>query len=206
MYGPSGNARVRVLHTSPDAPAVDIHVDGSPAITNLSFGQISDYVELRAGMHSVKVFAAGTGRKGNAVIDADLEVEANQAYTVAAVRRLQNVQAMVISDSTSPPGPGMAKVRVIHASPDAPGVDVGVPGGPTLFRNISFMEITPFTEVQSGTYDLEVRPAGSMQAVVVVPNVSLDSANLYTFAAMGLLRGTPSLMVMPIVDRVRVPV
>ncbi len=200
----TGMSRVRVLHASPDAPAVDIFVDGSSAITGLSFGSVSDYAELPAGSHNVKVFPAGMGGGGQAVIDADITIDANQDYTVGAVGRLSSIRAIIMPDSAMAPGGNRANVRVLHASPDAPSVDVGVMGGPTLFSGVSFTEATPFMAVDAGTVDLEVRPSGSTQPVLSIPGVDLQAGNNYTFVALGLLQGTPSLMVMPIVDRAKV--
>jgi hypothetical protein len=194
--------RVRVLHASPDAPAVDIYVDRSPAIMNLSFGMVSDYAELPSGSHNVQVFPAGMGGKGNAVISADVELASGQDYTVTAVGMLANIQAMVLTDTTAMPGMNMAKVRVLHVSPDAPAVDVAVTGGPVLFMNIPFKSGTPWQEVQSGMVDLEIRPTGSLEPVLTIPNVTVSAGNAYTFVALGLLRGMPSFRIMPIVDRI----
>jgi hypothetical protein len=204
MYEGKGMPRIRVLHTSPNAPAVDIFVDDMPAITGLSFGQLSDYAELPSGAHNVKVFPAGIGLTGEPVIDTALDVEAGIDYTVAAIGTLENIDAKVLKDSTSVPGPGMAKVRVFHASPDAPPVDVAVPGGPVLFEGITFKEATSFEEVDAGVVDLEVRPSGSLEPVMGIPGVSLDAGNAYTFVALGMLLGTPAFRVLPIVDRILV--
>jgi hypothetical protein len=206
MYEGRGMPRVRVLHTSPDAPAVDIFVDDMPAIAGLSFGQLSSYAELPSGAHNVKVFPAGMGPGGTAVIDPAVDVEPGVDYTVAAVGTVANIQAKVLKDSTPMPGSGMAKVRVFHASPDAPAVDVGVPGGPVLFEGITFKEATSFEEVDAGVVDLEIRPSGGMEPVMVIPGVSLDAGNAYTFVALGMLVGTPSFRVMPIIDRILVAV
>ena len=43
------NARVRVAHLSPDAPAVDVWVDGSRVLENVPFKAFSSYLELPAG-------------------------------------------------------------------------------------------------------------------------------------------------------------
>ena len=45
------DARIRVLHASPDAPAVDIYVNDSivEALTNVPFGAMSDYLSVPAG-------------------------------------------------------------------------------------------------------------------------------------------------------------
>jgi hypothetical protein len=55
MLGVSGvsadshEAKVRVVHASPDAPAVDVWVNGQVAISGLAFGEATDYVALAGG-------------------------------------------------------------------------------------------------------------------------------------------------------------
>ena len=51
----AGAGRVRVMHTSPDTPPVDIFVDGAKAVTGLAFPANTGYVSLPAGTHNVKV-------------------------------------------------------------------------------------------------------------------------------------------------------
>src|SRR4028119_1899495 len=80
----SGNARVRVIHASPDAPAVDVFVDGTAALTNVAFRAISDYLEVPAGARNIQVAPTGAGASA-AVITANPTLEAGKAYTVAAV-------------------------------------------------------------------------------------------------------------------------
>jgi len=51
----SSHAWVRVLHASPDAPAVDVYLDDTivSALTNVPFATISGYLEIPAGDHNV---------------------------------------------------------------------------------------------------------------------------------------------------------
>ena len=65
----AGKAWVRVLHASPDAPAVDVKANGANILTDVAFGVISDYLPVAAGAYNIKVCAAGTA---TCVIDADL--------------------------------------------------------------------------------------------------------------------------------------
>jgi hypothetical protein len=69
-------------------------------------------------------------------------------------------------------------------------VDIAVTGGPVVFPNTSFKGYTPFTPVPGGTYNLEVRPAGSTDVVLALPNVTLEAGKIYTVFAKGLLGGT----------------
>jgi hypothetical protein len=49
--GGGGQAQVRVAHLSPDAPNVDVSVNGEPvaALQNVPYGTISPYLSLPAG-------------------------------------------------------------------------------------------------------------------------------------------------------------
>src|SRR5688500_14158641 len=82
--GSDGDACVNIIHASPDAPGVDVYVNGELALENLEFGTASGWVALPAGEHQVQVTATG-GAPEDAVIDAPVTLEAGAAYEVAAV-------------------------------------------------------------------------------------------------------------------------
>ena len=192
-------AMVRVVHASPDAPAVDVLVDGNRAITDLVFGQATSYVDLPAGGHQVVVVPAGAGADA-AVIQAGLELAAGRAYTVLAVGPLAQIEPLVLYDDRTPPMGRLAKVRFVHTAPDAPAVDIAVVGGPVLFGNVSFKEASAYLEAPAGTLDLEVRLAGTEAVVLTVPGVTLEAGKVYTIAAIGLAAGTPPLQALPLSD------
>ena len=50
---------IRVVHASPDAPNVDVYVDGTLAIENLPFGEATDLLPIPAGARNIKVTPAG---------------------------------------------------------------------------------------------------------------------------------------------------
>jgi hypothetical protein len=190
-------ARVRVVHASPDAPAVDILVNDGVAFSNAPFKGITGYAALNTGTYNVKVVP--TGATTPVVIEADLSLEAKD-YTVVAVGLLENIEPLVLVDNNSAPAAGKAHVRFVHASPDAPAVDIAVKGGPVLFSNIAFKGIGDYLPVDAGTYDLEVRLAGTETVALDVPGVALADGTVYTVFAMGLAGGEPALMAVPSVD------
>ena len=194
----ANEARVRVAHASPDAPAVDVWVNGAKAITNLAFKGISPYAALPAGSYAVQVVP--TGATTPAVISATLPLAANQDYTVVAMDMLAKITPIVLMDNNTPPPAGKAKVRIVHASPDAPAVDIAVKGGPVLIKNLAFKAASEYLTVDAATYDLEVRPTGTTTVALALPGVKLDAGNVYTFFAEGLVSGTPALTVVPSVD------
>ena len=62
---------------------------------------------------------------------------------------------------------GGARVRVVHASPDAPAVDILV-NDQLVFSDVAFEAITDFAEVPADTYNVKVVPAGATEPVVIV--------------------------------------
>lgn len=195
----SSEAKLRVIHASPDAPAVDIYVNGSKAISNLAFKDVSPWASLPAGTYDVKVTAAGGT---DAVIQANLPLEGGKYYSVVATGKLANITAKVFTDDFSPLDAGKARLRVVHASPDAPAVDVAVTGGPVLVPNLAFPDASGNLAVDAGTYDVEVRAAGTTTAALSTPGLALEAGKLYTVYAVGLLGGTPALSLLPVVDTV----
>jgi hypothetical protein len=190
-FAAEGKARVRVVHASPDAPAVDVLVDGNKAFTNAPFKGITDYASLDPKTYDVKVVP--TGASTPVVIDADLPLAANTDYTVVAVGKLASIEPLVLTDNNAKPAAGKAHVRFVHASPDAPAVDIAVKGGPVIFSNVAFKKTGTYTPVDAGTYDLEVRLAGTSTVALSVPGVKLDDGTVYTIFAMGLASVQPAL-------------
>ena len=145
-------AMVRVLHGSPDAPAVDVHLDDAivDALTNVPFGTISDYLEIPAGEHNVKVFATGT--TDSPVIDADVTVAAGAQVHDRRDRRGRLHRR---------PGPGgrartgldNASVRVVHFSADAPAIDVAAAGSEpadAVVKNLEYPNATAYVALPAG--------------------------------------------------------
>ena len=122
-----GKARVRVVHASPDAPAVDVWVNGAVAFSNTPFKGITDYASLDPASYQVQV--TPTGASTPVVIDATLDLAADTDYTVVAVGQLANIEPLVLVDNNSTPAAGKAHVRFVHTSLDAPAVDIAVKGG-----------------------------------------------------------------------------
>lgn len=185
----SGTAKVRVIHASPDAPAVDVLVNGSKvaALTNVPFFTASAYLDLPAGTYDLQVVP--TGATTPVVIDAKgVALEAGKAYTIAATGPLASIQPTVIAETLTAPAAGKAKVRVYHFSPDAPGVDVKVQNGPTLISNLTFPNASNTLEVDAGSYNLQVTPAGASTPVVIdLPNTQLEAGKTYDVFATNVL-------------------
>ena len=180
-----GTAKVLVTHASPNAPGVDLLVDNNKVNTQaLTFPNNTGYLEVNSGRRNIKVNASGTS---TTVINADLDLVEGRNYSVFAANTLSSIEAVVLEDNLTAPAAGKAHVRVVHLSPDAPAVNIGVQGLPTnLFTNLSFKNATAFTPVDAGSYTLEVKLASNNAVVLTVP-ATLAAAKIYTVFARGFV-------------------
>jgi hypothetical protein len=177
-------ARVRVLHASPDAPAVDIYIDDAivDGWTNVPFGTLSDYMNVPGGSYNIKVYA--TGDTSMPVIDFDADVEAGMSYTVAAMNPLESIDYAVFSDNPSLEYE-TAMVRVVHLSPDAPNVDVAPDGAEAVVSDLAFPNATDYLALPPDTYDLEVRVAGTDTVALQLDPIDLMGGRAYSAFAIG---------------------
>jgi hypothetical protein len=207
IVGPAGaadEAMVRVLHASPDAPAVDVYLDETrvEALTNVPFGSISGYLMVPAGAHDIKVVPTGGGI-GDAVIDADLTFTAGTRYTIAATNAVASIEAQVLVDEPRPTA-ASAQLRIVHFSADTPAVDIRPDGGSPIATGLAYPNASAYLDVPGGTYDLEVCATGTDTCPLDLDPVSVANGTSYSTFAVGSLEGQTLTAVLA-VDAVAAP-
>ncbi len=181
------SGRVRVLHASPDAPAVDVLVDGTKVIEWLPFRESTEYLSLPAGSHEIRVNVTGTT---TTVLNATPNVEAGSDYTAIAVGfaggRQPALSLMLLVDDNMLPQGNQIKVRVVHAAASAPAVDVYVTtpfesldGKQAVLSGVPFKAASGYLAVPPSLYQARV-------AVARTKTIAIDSHRLVTWA--GIIR------------------
>lgn len=186
MQPDPSNSLTKVIHTSPDAPGVDILVDNTIAGTNLTYLQNTPYLTLPSGTRNIKVNVTGTS---TTVIEGNLNFVKDKAYSIFAVNSVASIEPLVLEDNLATPAAGKVHVRFIHLSPDAPAVDITLADGTVVFGNISFKGFTAFTPLDAATYNLQVRLAGTSTVVLDLGNVTLPAGKILTVYARGFVAG-----------------
>ncbi|WP_343343826.1 DUF4397 domain-containing protein [Terrisporobacter petrolearius] len=75
-------------------------------------------------------------------------------------------------------------VRVFHASPNGPSVDIYVNGG-LAFKNLQFKDFTEYVQLPMGEYKIEVFSAGQKETPILTQNIRLPEKEVVTIAAVG---------------------
>ncbi|MEF8818981.1 MAG: DUF4397 domain-containing protein [Haloferacaceae archaeon] len=186
-------AGLRVAHASPDAPNVDVYVDGAVAVSGLEFRSVTDYLEVPTGEREVAVNVAGTDTTVFGPTEIELAAEDYTAVALGEASSDDSVFTVSLFEDTNGAnlGDDEARVRAIHASPDAPAVDVTANDGAlTVFDGFAFGESSGYAVVPADEYEIEVRPDTENNDGTVVKEVSgvtLAGGSTYTVFAVGYL-------------------
>jgi Domain of unknown function (DUF4397) len=175
----SDDGWIRLAHLSPNTPAVDVYLysfgvsTAFQVLRHVSYGTVSAYEPLAAGVYSVAMRAAGAGPTTAAVLSTSVTIQAGHAYTVAGMGPESGLRLAVLDDTLTTP-PGQALVRVIQASLQQHSVNVSF-GGQVLQNGLLFGEVSSYQAVTPGS-----------EAVVVTDASGGGDAN----ASMSLAAGT----------------
>jgi len=202
-------ARVRIAHASPNAPPVDIYLnpgeelsDEEPAVSGLAFTEFAPdftsgpaYLEVPAGDYGVAITAAGDPD----TVAFSGTVPFQGTLTVAAIGELfvdeaaeggsgpdRAFRPILIEDDLGRLPPGLTRFRAVHASPDAPAVQVRV-GSRTVADELAFGEASDLVDLTAGTKTVTIAAAADPSVVVFEGDVTFQKGTVYTAFAEGYL-------------------
>lgn len=193
-----GKARVRAIHLSPDAGDIDIVVTGGDELFGgVGFEDTSDYTEIDPGTLSLDV----RGEEDRILTTAaGIEVEPGGTYDIIALGQLsdQSLTLLPLVTNVSRPcatvlgleagGEQDSCIRVVHASPGSPAVDVYVNGSPGV-QGLAFGTATEFTAIPAGdNVQIQVTAQGAaLDTAVIDSEQALKAGQAYDLVAVGPL-------------------
>ncbi|MDL5363535.1 DUF4397 domain-containing protein [Halalkalicoccus sp. NIPERK01] len=152
----------RVVHLSPDAPALDIYVDGElwfEGVEPLTLQQGATPAE--PGTYDVAAVPTGEDSE-NALVETEIDIEPGPC-TLAAVGEVCALSGnafdlVALKGDFGQTKADHARLRAVHASPDTPTIDVRTEAGETIAQGLSFGDAQT-AEVPAGETVVAVRAA-----------------------------------------------
>ncbi len=196
---PAGQVRVQVVHAAPQVMEVDVHVtapdtelSSETVLGSFGFGEDLGPVDVAAGVYRIRVTPAGTTTP--VVFDSgEVELPAGAGLLVVAVENTgpqgapvsllvsDGVGSFPILDVDTP-----AEVRVIHASSEAPPVNVYVDDALVL-EDVPFTAFSDYIPLPAGTYNVVVTPADNPGVSVIDVDLTVEAGVQYSVYAAGTL-------------------
>jgi hypothetical protein len=113
---------------------------------------------------------------------AEAAVAATAAPTTAATAAAAPIVPVCVAAAK------ISEVRIVHASPNSPDVDIYVDGSAKpLLANVKFGQATPYMGVTAGAHHVKITKAGDAKTVVFDADVTLAGQTGYTLVAEGTL-------------------
>ena len=185
---------LRVFHASPDAPPVNVIVNGTVVAADVDYTIGSGFVQVpRTTQVQIEAILPGDD---SIVIDEILTLDRRTEYTAIAVGDVAApISALVVANPSNVAIPaGNFRAQVVHVAPDAPDVDVyvttfdadlatSVPVNQAVepFGPLAYQASTARVDVPEGDYQIRVTVAGDPAAIVY------DSGEITLAAGVDLL-------------------
>lgn len=92
-------------------------------------------------------------------------------------------------------------IRILHASPGAPAVDIYVNNTP-IIRNLGYKQFSNYLPIVPGTYNIKVYAVGTTSNPVLSTNMFIPGVSILTIAAIGIF---PNISLLTVADKSNVP-
>ncbi len=207
---------LRYWNMMPDAnvQSLDILVDGN-FVTNIRYGEEqTNYSEVFSGNRNIRVTVGGDRNRITIDTLADFSNRQNQFFTFMVVDSARNNAPLLIRDNYNlrpDTLTGRFQLRVLHLSPNAPGVNVGVADANnnityiiadtlTFLRNLSIDSVNSQVRFRTfrlsatnptladTTLNLVIRAVGG--TIIPLGSVRVQDKSVYTVIAKGFVGGT----------------
>jgi hypothetical protein len=206
------NSHVRTVHLVPGDQPADVYLGNKLVVNNMCYKNVSCYNEACEGCRSVKFKPVYQDRPS--MVDCTVKLKADSYMTLVAMGTSpNNVEAVLYCDDTCVDS-FSARIRIIHASPDAPAMNVTLvpvrrdagstdtqPAEPQLseFRELCFRDASIYNEFEPGDYTLVSRDLNSDKTILKIPTMTFCKGTNYTVFIIGQTSDN-SLAAMAVID------
>lgn len=176
---------VRVVNATSDGKAVSVGLGEDMAFADVRSGIVTDYREVddRLTQFNVSATASVAGAEPDTKNAMLLDGERYTAFVISqdvSRRSIRVVRDDVIPDS------GKARLRVVHAAPGGPELDVRVAGAAErMFTGVNFTSEAGFTDIAPTSLALEIRANGEDRILLRVPTMQLRKGTATTVVVTG---------------------
>mgnify|MGYP006287158147 CR=1 FL=1 len=178
---------IRVIHLSPDAPPVDVLVNGTlRPVTNLAFPDSTSYLTIDAGTYTFDVVPTGADLADSVLNIPNLALAADSFYTAVAYDELSSISPLALTDDFSALPANTNRLRAVHAAVGVGEVDIWlVPdvGAPSLlWENVGFGVAGGYLQVPAAalTVGFDVNDDATPDVLFDVPALPAGtSANVF---------------------------
>jgi hypothetical protein len=189
----SSNANLRIFQASPDAPHVNILIDGASTVPNIVYGNNTGYLSVKSGSRHIQaVPVAGSAP----IFDQSISLNASSNQTLLLTGAAASIKSVTLTDGGTTTTTGDGYVRVLNASGSMGPADVYVvPAGSSIAgvqptsAALAFDKDTGYKLIAAGSFQVFLTAPGTTNAYVSTGPIDLTSGQNQTVVALDGVSG-----------------
>jgi trimeric autotransporter adhesin len=187
--------QLRVVMASPDAPPIDILIDGTQVATSLAYTNSTGYLAVKTGQRRIQVV---TVSNSTSIFDQTISISTSAKQTLFLIGPSAKIQSVLLTDgatnTTITTGDG--KVRVVNASQTMGPADVyivnagtSLAGASPTFPNVAFGKATDYALQTIGDFQVFMTQPGTTTVLLNTGPLDLTQSQFKTVVALDELGG-----------------
>lgn len=180
-----GQSLVRVVNAVTSGGDVSVLVSDQPLFRDVKPGSVTDYREITNNLANFSVRAAGIA-DGFMIAEKERILRKGNRYTIFLIaENISKSTLRVVHDDLIPES-GKARIRVIHAAPGGPALDVNIAGATDkLFSGVNFTSEAGYKDLAPGTVTLELKAKDRLKVLLRLPAMDLERGTATTIVITG---------------------
>jgi Domain of unknown function (DUF4397) len=192
----STTQQLRIVMASPDAPPVDILIDGSQVATALDYTNSTAYLAVKSGGRQIQIL---TVSNSTSIFKQTIAVTASANQTLLLTGPASKMQSLLLTDgatTTVTTATGMGQIRVVNASftmgpADVYIVNVGssIAGTTPATAKLAFNQPTSYKSEAIGNYQVFMTQPGTTNVFLNTGPLELTQSQFQTVVALDAIGG-----------------
>lgn len=189
----STTAQLRFFQASPDAPHVNVLVDGASVATNLGYGNGTGYISVKSGSRHIQIVPLSGS---SPILDESLSISSGANQTLLLTGPAASIKPVVLTDGGTKVTTGDGFVRVVNASSTMGPADVyivvagtSIAGLKPVVSNMAFDQDTKYQLIAAGNYQVFMTAPGTTNAFLSTGPIDLTASANQTIVALDSISG-----------------
>ena len=184
------DAQLRLLQASPNAPQVNVLIDGASVATNLIYSGATSYLPVKPGPRHVQVVPVSGS---SPILDQTVSLASATNQTLLLTGPAASIQSVALTDGGTTTTSGDGNVRVVNASGSMGAADVYIVAAGSSIVGVkpvtgstalAFDKNTDYQLMAAGNYEVFMTAPGTTNALLSTGSISLTSAQYQTVVAL----------------------
>lgn len=181
--------QLRIVQASPDAPHMNILIDGTNVATQLAYMNSTSYISVKTGSRKIE---AQEVANSSAIFQQTISITSSSNQTLLLTGAASSIQPVLLIDGGTTSATGDGNVRVINASTTMPAADVyivtagtGIAGAtPVTTSPLGFDASTGYKSAAIGNFEVFMTQTGTANVYLDTGSLALTQGQNQTVVAL----------------------